>query len=120
MFIAIHNPFTKLCSDYNSFPPAPSAAPTSVRTSSDSSSSIIVQWGIVPCIRHNGDITGYSVEYWVFGSRTQTVNVSGGDASQTTISGLEPSSNYAIKVAAMNSAGVGLYSDSKIQLTLGR
>ena len=54
---------------------------------------------------------GYSVWYGVLWSGSaQTELVSGGDVSQTTISGLEPSMIYSIEVAAVNSAGVGLYS----------
>ena len=75
------------------------------------SSSITVQWGAVDCIHRNGDITGYSVRYGVQGSgSTQTVNVSGGGATQTII-GLEFLTLYSVEVAAVNSAGVGLYSD---------
>ena len=105
----------------NLFLPVPSAAPASVEASSGSSFSITVQWGMVPCIHHNGDILGYSVQYGVFRSgSTQTVSVPGGDALQTTISELEPSMTYSIEVAAVNSAGVGLYSDPAVQLTLGK
>ena len=100
--------------------PVPSAAPTSVRTFSDSSSSITVQWEMVPCIHRNGDITGYSVQYGVVGSgSTQTVSVSG-DTRQTTIFGLRPSRTYSIQVTAVNSAGTGLYSAPTNQLTLGK
>ena len=38
------------------------------------------------------------------------MSVSGGGATQTTISGLMPSTNYSIEVAAVNSAGTGVYS----------
>ena len=102
------------------FPPVPSAAPTSVSVSEVTSSSITVQWGAVDCIHRNGDITGYSVRYGVQGSvSTQTVSVSGGGAMQTTISGLMPSTTYSIEVAAVNSAGTGMYSDAVADLTLG-
>ena len=102
----------------NSFPSAPSAAPTSVRTFSDSSSSITVQWGMVPCIHHNGDITGYSVQYGVVGSgSTQTMSVSGGSVTEATISSLMSSTTYSIQVAAVNSAGIGVYSDPLIVQT---
>ena len=95
-----------------SIPPAPSVAPTSVRESGVTSSSITVQWGEVDCIDRNGDITGYSVRYGVQGSgSTQTRDVSGGDTRQTTIPGLNPSTTYSIQVAAVNSAGIGVYSD---------
>ena len=92
------------------FQTAPSAAPTSVSASS-TSNSITVQWGAVDCIHRNGDITGYSVRYGVQGSgSTQTVSVSGGGATITTISGLTPSTTYSIEVAAVNNAGTGVYS----------
>ena len=93
------------------FPPAPSAAPTSVSVSEVTSSSITVQWGAVDCIHRNGDITGYSVRYGVQGSvSTQTVSVSGGGATMRLISGLMPSTTYSIEVAAVNNAGIGVYS----------
>ena len=47
------------------------------------------------------------------------MSVSGGDASQTTISGLRPARTYSVQVAAVNIAGLGLYSAPKNQLTLG-
>ena len=84
------------------------------------SSSITVQWGAVDCIHRNGDITGYSVRYGVQGSgSTQTVNVSGGGATMRLISGLTASTQYSIEVAAVNSAGTGVYSDVIMQLTQG-
>ena len=99
---------------------APTAAPPSVTTSNPSSSTISVQWGSVPCIHQNGDITGYSVQYEVMGSGdTQTMPVSGAATTQTTISGLTPSTTYSIEVAAVNNAGTGVYGDPTNQLTQG-
>ena len=89
---------------------APSAAPTFVSVSEVTSFSITVQWGAVDCIHRNGDITGYSMRYGVQGSgSTQTMSVSGGNA---TILSVMPSTNYSIEVAAENSNGTGVYSDS--------
>ena len=99
---------------------APSIAPTSVNVSEVTSSSITVQWGAVDCIHRNGDITGYRVQYGVQGNRsTQTKNVSGRVATQTIISGLTPSTNYSIEVAAVNNVGTGVYSNVIYQLTQG-
>ena len=90
---------------------APSGPPTSVRAAS-TSTSITVQWGAVDCIHHNGDITGYSVQYGVVVSgSTQTISVSGGSVTEATISSLMSSTAYSIQVAAVNSAGTGVYSD---------
>ena len=103
-----------------SCPPAPSAPPTAVSTSDVTSSSITVQWGAVDCIHRNGDITGYSVRYGVQGSgSTQTESVSGDTTTEATISGLASGTNYDIQVAAVNSAGTGVYSDPLTVLTSG-
>ena len=102
---------------------APSASPTSVNVSEVTSSSITVQWGAVDCIHRNGDITGYSVRYGVQGSAVgdRTVEmVSGADTTQTTISELSPSTTYSIEVAAVNSAGTGMYSDPPVIVEIPR
>ena len=106
-----------------SSPPAPSAPPTSVNLSDVTSSSITVQWGAVDCIHRNGDITGYSVQYGVQGSAEgdRTVVMASEDSSggMHEISGLTPSTNYTIEVAAVNSAGTGVHSDPTSVLTSG-
>ena len=94
------------------FSPVPSSSPTLFQVTDRHSSSITAQWGAVDCIHHNGDITGYSVRYGVQGSgSTQTESVSGGAATEATISGLTPSTSYVIATAAVNSAGTGVYSE---------
>ena len=96
-----------------------SAPPTSVSTSDMTPSSITVQWGTMDCIHHNGDITGYSVRYGVQGSGiTQIESVSGDATTEATISGLAAGTNYHIEVAAVNSAGTGVYSDPLSAITL--
>ncbi|CAI7996884.1 hypothetical protein GBAR_LOCUS1983 [Geodia barretti] len=69
----------------------------------ESSTSITVQWGSVPCIHQNGDITGYSVQYGVMESGiTETVTVNGASTTQTTISGSHVIHYLHIRVAAVN------------------
>ena len=103
--------------------PAPSAAPTSVRESEVTSSSITVQWGAVDCIDRNGDITGYSVRYEVQGTAEgdRTVKMATGDSSggMYTISGLSAATVYTVEVVAMNSAGTGVYSIPITVVTVG-
>ena len=79
-----------------------------------SSTSITVQWGAVPCIEQNGNITGYIVRY---GSQAQSV--SGGSVTEITISNLTPSTTYNVQVAAVNNAGTGDYSNIISIITLG-
>ena len=107
-----------------SIPPAPSAAPTSVRESRVTSSSITVQWGAVDCIHHNGNITGYLVRYGVNGTAEgdRTVKMATGDSSggMYTISGLSAATVYTVEVAAVNSVDIGVYSSPIDQLTSGK
>ena len=95
-------------------PPAPSAAPTNVSVSVINSTSITVQWEMIPCIEQNGDITGYIVRY---GSQTQSV--SGGSVTETTISNLTPSTTYNVRVAAMNDADTGGFNSNLFIITAG-
>ena len=104
-------------------PPAPSAAPTPMSKGS-TSSSITVQWGAVDCIDHNGNVTGYSVRYGIQGSAEgdRTVEMTTGDSSGGihTISGLSAATVYTVEVAAVNSVGTGVYSDSITVVTIGK
>ena len=84
------------------------------------SSTITVQWKSVLCIHQIEDITGYLVQYEVMGSgNTLTMSVSGAGTTQTTISGLAPSTTYSIGVAAINNQHIGQYSTVESSLTEG-
>ena len=83
-------------------------------------SSITVQWGAVNCAHHNGDITGYSLQYGVVGSGSRVIiSISGGSVTEATLSSLRSSTPYSIQVAAVNSAGIGVYSASMDTKTNG-
>ena len=94
---------------------APTAAPESVTTPSVTSSTITVQWEMVPCIHQNGPITGYSVRYGVMGSgSTRNESATG---NEEVISGLQTSTHYTVEVAAETSVGRGDYSEPIIVTT---
>ena len=98
----------------------PSASPLPVSVSGITSSNITVQWGTVDCIQTNGNITGYSVRYELVGSGSrENVSVSGSSTTSVILTGLTPSTTYTIQVAAVNVAGVGVYSDPINQTTFG-
>ena len=86
------------------------------------SSSITVQWGAVDCIHRNGDITGYLVWYGIQGSgRTHTVVVSGDSTiTEAIVCGLRDTTTYTIEMAAVNSAGTGVYSNPITVKTNGK
>ena len=87
----------------------PSASPSEV-SADGMSTTITVQWGPVePCTDQNGAITSYSVRYRETESGSeQTVSTPERDIM---ISGVSTSRNYSVEVAAVNSAGTGVYSD---------
>ena len=99
---------------YDYIPPAPSAAPTNVSVSEVTSSSITVQWGTLPCIHRNGDITNYKVRYGEvgIGEGDRTIMTVSGDSSggMYTITGLSTGTVYTVEVAAKTTAGTGVYS----------
>ena len=94
---------------------APSAPPTDVRVSVNSSTSTTVQWGPVECKHQNGEITGYWVRYGEEGSSEEprSVLMVSGDSSggMTTVSGMTKETVYTVQVAAVTSGGTGVYSD---------
>ena len=58
----------------------------------------------------NGEITGYTVNATLSGMAVATENVNYGSAREGTVSGLTPSTEYTVTVAAVNSAGTGPFS----------
>ena len=78
---------------------------------------ITVQWEEVDCIDRDGLIIGYKIRAMTSGEddRFETV----GDVREATISGLSPSTEYTVSVAAVNSQGLGPYSDVMMVETTG-
>ena len=63
------------------------------------------------CMYQNGNITGYSVRYGVRGSGEEDKTVENATGGIHVISGLSAATVYEVEVAAVNSAGIGVYSD---------
>ena len=87
--------------------PAPSAAPKDVSVPLVSFSSITVQWGEVDCIHRNGEITQYQICYKIlgYGSPERCVQ------SRKIIFDDSTPKNCFVRVAAVNSAGIGPLSE---------
>lgn len=79
-------------------------------TLSATASNITVQWNEVECIHRNGNITGYTISY----TNTQNETVTGSEALSVVLTDLLPSTSYTVKVAAINSVGIGIYSEAMI------
>ena len=85
-------------------------SPSSVTTVNVTANDITVQWGEVPCLDSNGEITGYTVLLFGEGENDTTTLHVAGDAREATISGLSPSTEYTLQISAVNDAGNGKYS----------
>ena len=98
-------------------------APNFVTATAVDSTIISVKWeGFTSCRLVNGHIVEYRVQYeaqsdGVMGSKEVSGNWSSG--GETDLTGLTPSTNYSIAVAAVNEQGtMGLYSDTILIETL--
>ena len=92
-------------------PPAPSAAPADLIFLSSTSSTISIQWETVPCIHRNGRITGYMIQYMEVGGGVFINESVSGDQKETSITGLQSSTLYDIRIAAVNSVGTGPFTN---------
>ena len=89
-------------------------APPHVNTSSATSRSVSVSWTQIRCIERNGPITNYTVEFQEVGGALISCVV----VNRTfTASGLTPYTNHTFRVAAVNDAGTGPFSNVTSILT---
>ena len=80
---------------------------------------MIVSWSEVPCNGRNGPITGYYLTYTNINSNTSyTVNITGGNNTMYTLTGLIPYTNYTVSIIPYNYNKVGPFSDNVTQQTL--
>ena len=80
------------------------------------STAITATWREVPCSQSNGKITHYQIKY-TSASITGLTSVLGNE-TQHIITGLEPFTQYAISVGAMNTFGLGPFSYPVTRKTL--
>ncbi len=74
---------------------------------------ISIEWNEVECAERNGDITSYSVRYGPSStpSSDRSVETTSDPNSRTfSVGGREIGTSYSFEVAAVNGAGIGLYS----------
>ncbi|EJD75220.1 immunoglobulin I-set domain-containing protein [Loa loa] len=90
----------------------PSLPPSDVRAEAISTTSILVQWTSLSAEDRNGILTGYRIKYKtrLRGAKSNTLVVDGNNSSYT-MSGLEPGTQYMLRVAAVNQNGSGPNSD---------
>ena len=76
-------------------------------------------WNPVPCDHHNGNITGYVVMFRKLDNGVSRNVTTRGSTMEYMISGLEPSTEYEIQVAAFTIAAGPFTNDSLLASTLG-
>ena len=92
----------------------PTDSPFEVNTPSITSRSFSISWTEIECTEHNGLITNYTVEFQEEGGAV----IPGVIVNRTfTASGLTPYTNYTFRVAGVNQAGTGPFSDTTSILT---
>ena len=103
------------------FSAVPSAAPANFSLVSQTPTSVTVTWEPVLCMYRNGLITGYVIKYNELNTGLVSNKTIGGDNMRMfEITGLKPSTQYEIKIAAMNSVGTGPFTNKSIDaMTLG-
>uniref|UniRef100_A0A8C9R638 Phosphatidylinositol phosphatase PTPRQ-like n=1 Tax=Scleropages formosus TaxID=113540 RepID=A0A8C9R638_SCLFO len=96
----------------------PPGSPTNLQAEEVNTTSALLSWG--PPTKPNGRIRTYVVQYWEVcpwpdSNFTQIWTET--EKPELHLNGLSPGSAYKIKVAAENSAGAGIFSDSLLILT---
>ena len=92
---------------------APSASPRGMSWEGSSSTTIAIKWGPVPCADRNGNITSYVVMFRENGTEMFHNKATTGVDMEFTITGLAPSTEYQIKVAAFTVA-VGPFTNESL------
>ena len=92
----------------------PAGIPTGIRSTTLNSTSITVMWDRLSCVDRNGEIIGFRIQYGITTLST-TGNITGISVSDRTFtaSGLVPLTTYMFRIAAVNSDGVGPYSNTE-------
>ena len=80
---------------------------------------MIISWNEVPCNGTNGPITGYYLTYTNITSNTSyTVNITGGNNTMYTLTGLIPYTSYTVSIIPYNYNDIGPISANVTRQTL--
>ena len=103
--------FVASCSFYfNTVPQAPTSVPT---VTSIGTTFLFLMWNALDCEKQNGPITHYIVEYTA-GDTSLTASA---NTTLYNLTQLMSCTNYSIRVAAVNGAGIGGFSESVSAIT---
>ena len=80
--------------------------PTSITAKAVSYDTVQIAWEALPCIEHNGNITGYIVNISLNGEVVTSIS-SLASITDITVPDLLPLQTYSISIAAFNDQGMG-------------
>ena len=100
-----------------SFLTAPNASPSAIQGHNTSSTSISVQWGIVPPADQNGIILSYTVTYKELPDGSPQAKIVNASKTNTTLMGLNEFTKYSITLFASTMKGDGTTSDPIFVIT---
>ena len=95
----------------------PNAPPDNVEGHNTSSTSIFVQWDVVPAADQNGEITKYTVTYKALPDGSPQTKEVSAPTTEVTLTGLNEYTNYSITVFASTVKGAGNESKPIIVIT---
>ena len=102
---------------FSFFYTGPNAPPSNVRGHNTSSTIILVQWGDVPAAAQNGIIRSYTVTYRALPDGSPVTKIVDAPTTFATLTGLNESTNYSIKVFASTVKGDGIASTPIVVIT---
>ena len=85
-------------------------SPESLNASIAGFSSILLSWEELECPKHHGVVTGYLIQQ----DNSHNYSIKQSLSQSWTISGLSPFHKYSFKIAAINEAGIGKFSETTI------
>ena len=83
---------------------APAGVPKDISTSSVNLTNITIHWDSVECSQRNGEIGGYRLVYYptTDSSDNESVLIDDSNSKTFTIVGLQPRTNYTLRLEAVN------------------
>ena len=100
----------------------PSKAPRNVQIVSVAEKEAVLSWEPIPCSHQNGKIFNYVIRYdheVLPENALEHESRIDGDQLGITLGHLRPNTDYTVRVAGANSAGIGVFSLPKALITLG-
>ncbi|XP_055334762.1 protein sidekick-like [Paramacrobiotus metropolitanus] len=95
----------------------PSQSPSNILVHAIGSSKIVVQWGNISAVHHNGILLGYNI-YYASGPDQRVLNIGDPNIHHATLYDLDKYTEYSIQVAGVTRMGAGSRSVPIIEKTL--